>query len=66
MLHAPTDKLDQIGSATSCRDPTVLPLFGPTEGGSSFVVLKICSGNHEQLKELVLAHPVLPIEKMME
>lgn len=70
MLHAPTDRLDQIKQLLpGAEDPTVLPLAGD----KSRVAIHLVSSENlfwetmEQLKELGASSIlVLPIEKMME
>ena len=70
MLHAPTDRLDQIKRLLpGAEDPTVLPLAGD----KSRVAIHLVSSENlfwetmEQLKELGASSIlVLPIEKMME
>ena len=69
MLHAPTDKLDQIKALLpGAEDPTVLPLSAE----SNRVAVHLVSPENlfwetmEQLKELGASSIlVLPIEKMM-
>ncbi|KAE8178805.1 ATP phosphoribosyltransferase [Photobacterium carnosum] len=70
MLHAPTDRLNQIKQLLpGAEDPTVLPLAGD----KSRVAIHLVSSENlfwetmEQLKELGASSIlVLPIEKMME
>lgn len=70
MLHAPTERLDQIKALLpGAEDPTVLPL---SQDNNRVAVHLVSSENlfwetMEQLKELGASSIlVLPIEKMME
>jgi ATP phosphoribosyltransferase len=70
MLHAPTDKLDQIKSLLpGAEDPTVLPLSADQQKVAVHLVSteNLFWETMEQLKELGASSIlVLPIEKMME
>ncbi|NOH83216.1 ATP phosphoribosyltransferase [Vibrio sp. 03-59-1] len=69
MLHAPTDKLEQIKSLLpGAEDPTVLPLSSDTDKVAVHLVSteNLFWETMEQLKELGASSIlVLPIEKMM-